>query len=374
LTDFDAKHHGEAGSGGKAAGRSETPFRWWANCGMDAYAQLAGVPHHLLFRDADAIIEAYRKGRPLAEELFGPDVGMGPPSWAGVSYGHLNTLGSELVFPEDGQVAPTPIYHSLEEGIRALKREVDFIREGMFPFYLKLWDELKKAFPDENVPFGMFKGEGPLTTAWLLRGHDFFTDVLEYPAQAKEYIRLATESAARYNLVYRKINGGEEYFQAGVWVGDDVPGMISPALWPDLVLPYLELYFAMQTKGKRSAHMEDLKPEHLKYLDALRLDYYDPSVSPKLSPAVIRDRCNVPFAWRLTAMHYPRLSASEIERWVVESAADGASVVFTGVESVLCTPEDAEKVRAFARAAKAVERMLAEGVPREQLRNRVPVS
>ena len=350
--------------------RAATPFTWAVSCGMGAYARLAGVSHDLLFRDADSIIEAYRTGRPLAEDLFGPDVQMGPPSWAGISYGHINTLGSELVFPEGGEVAHTPIYRSLAEGIAALKREVDFVREGMFPFYLELWEKLKKAFPELDVPFGMFKAEGPLTTAWSLRGHDFFIEILDRPKQAREFIRLATRSAAVFNLVYRKINGGDP-FKAGASVADDIAAMVPPAKWPELVLPFLELFFSLQTKGKRSAHIEDLSPDHLKYLDTLGLDYYDPSVSAKLNPALICERCDVPFGWRLTFTHYATLSAEDIERWVVESVADGASSVFTTIPAVLCTDEAAEKVRAFIRAAKAVERLLEAGVGREQLRERV---
>ena len=59
---------------------------------MPVYATLAGVRFDRLFLDADAIAEAYTIGRPMAEALFGADVATGGPTWAGISYGHANSL------------------------------------------------------------------------------------------------------------------------------------------------------------------------------------------------------------------------------------------------------------------------------------------
>ena len=350
--------------------RDEKPFRYGAGCGMPAYSVLAGVPFHLLFTDLDAIVEAYTKGRPLAEELFGPEVGMGGPGWAGNSYGHINGLGGELTFPEGSEVGASPIYDSLDEGIAALRREVVFEKQGMFPFYLDLWERLKRAFPEHNPVFTGFKAEGPITSAWLLRGHDFFMDILDRPDLAKEYMSLVTSSTITYSKLIRRINGRPEFTEDGQGLADDGAAMISPALWPDLVMPCLERHYAEQTSGVRSGHIEDLKVDHLRFLDELRLDAYDPSVSPKLTPALICDNCKVPFAWRLNSTHYPGRTPEEIEQWVVDAAADGASTVSTIVGRTMCTPECAEKVRAFIRAGKRVERLLAEGCPRAELRER----
>ena len=355
----------------KRSTREDVPFTYRASCGMEVYARLAGVRHDLLFYDHDAIVEAYRKGRPLAEELFGPDVAMGGPHWTQNSYGHANTLGCELAFPEDSEVAHTPIHGSLEEGISALKRDVDFTREGMFPFFLDLWEKVKRSFPEEKILFNI-KSEGPLTTAWTLRGHDFFLDTKLDPEAMKEYLRLVTESIVKFRNLIRRINGEPEFTAEGQGLVDDLSAMISPADWSELVAPFIERYYAGQTNGPRSAHIEGLTVDHLKYLDQLRLARYDPSVSPQLTPALIRDHCSVPFDWRLNSTHYPQLSVPGVERWVFESVADGASRIFTHVERGMCTAETAEKVRAFIRAARQVEELLAEGFPREKLRERMP--
>lgn len=348
--------------------REDVPFTWGASCGMWTYAELAGVPFGKLFLDADAIVEAYTKGRPLAEELVGPDIRLGGPTWYGNSYGHINALGSDLIFPEDSEVAHTPIYKSLEQGIAALKKDVDFQTSGLMPRYLKLWDDLKKAFPDEDIRFGSFKAEGPITTAWALRGHDFFADTIEYPDLAREYVRLVTDSIIKYNKLMRRLNGEAEFSEQGVGLCDDVSAMISPGRWPELVMPALEQYYTGQTSGMRNAHIEDLTVNHLRYLDELGLDFYDPSVSRKVTPALIRDHCRVPFTWRLLGIDIPEMSEADVEKWVFDAVTDGASTVHTNVGIKRSTPEDVARVHAFIRAAKEVERLLSEGCPREELR------
>ena len=59
---------------------------------------------------------------------------------------------------------------------------------------------------------------------------------------------------------------------------DDVAAMIRPSLWPERVIPFIERYFAGQITGRRSAHIEDLVPDHLPYLDVLKISSFDPSV------------------------------------------------------------------------------------------------
>lgn len=350
--------------------RETRAFTWAVHCGMPAYAALAGVPFHRLFLEAEAIIEAYTRGYPLARDLFGPDAAFGGPTWPGISYGHANTLGARLVFPERSEVAHVPVYDSLAEGIRALEGEVDFAARGMFPFYLDLWEQLKAAFPDLAIPFH-FTAEGPLTTGWILRGHDFFVELLEEPAAVRDYLRLVTESIIAYNRLIRRVNGWPEMEPAGSALADDIAAMVPPTRWPDLVLPFLECYFAGLTTGERHAHIEDLTPPHLPFLDALRLDLYDPSVSEKLTPDGIRDGCSVPFLWRLNTTHYPGLTPAGVEEWVVAAAAAGAAGVFTHPDA---TPEAAEKARAFARAARCVAALLQAGYPRGELSANMPAA
>jgi Uroporphyrinogen decarboxylase (URO-D) len=343
--------------------REAAPFSWFATCSMPIYTTLAGVRYDRLFHEADAIVEAYEKGRPLALELYGPDVALAGPALPGISYGHVNCLGSELIFPEDSEVAHTPVYGSLDEGIRALKADVDFEKQGMFPFYLNLWEELKARLPNETIAFRGFKSEGPITTAWALRGEDFFADVLLQPEKTNEYIACVTESILKYRRLIARINGEPENGSGAVSLADDIAAMISPAHWPDMVLPHLQRYFEAQNPTYRNAHIEDLAPGHLKHLDTLGLDMFDPSVSEKLTPELIRDGCSVPFAWRLYSMIYPTLTVEEVGQWVFDAVSQGASRVFTSAARNMDKPEDAAKLNAFIRAAKDVEQRLKQDCP-----------
>jgi hypothetical protein len=205
----------------------------------------------------------------------------------------------------------------------------------------------------------------------LLRGHDFFMDILDEPELAKEYLHAVVDSVVRYRKTVRRINGEPEFAVEGMGLVDDVSAMIAPARWPELVMPFLERYYQEQTTGARGAHIEDLRVDHLKYLDQLQLNSYDPSVSPKLSPALIRDNCSVSFSWKLNSMHYREFSEREIEAWVFDAAAGGASGVWTCVDRVMCNAECAAKVRAFVRAAKRVRKLIADGCPRRELMRRM---
>ncbi|MGC9350265.1 MAG: uroporphyrinogen decarboxylase family protein [Anaerolineae bacterium] len=354
-----------------ATSRAETPFRWYVTCGMPAYATLAGVRFDRIFREAGAIVEAFTVGEPRARELFGPDVTYGGPGWAGISYGHANCLGSPLRFPEGSEVAHEPIYDSLSAGVAALHIPVDWANAGMMPFYLNLWRKLKRAFPDRGIPFGGFGWEGPITTAWELRGHDFFLDIHDDPHLCKTFLRLLTESIVDYAAFIRSLNGQPRIVER-IGLYDDVASLIHPDQWPEMVLPYHEQYFRSQTSGQRHAHIENLTPDHLPYLDVLRLDNFDPSVVSKVTPRDLRDRCRVPFLWRLNAMQLRDLSCEEIRHFVFKSVGDGASGVFSVIARTMTSAEAVRKIHVFIDAAKDVERLLGQGCPCNRLLEQGP--
>lgn len=348
--------------------RSETPFTWYVSCGMPTYAALADVRFDRLFREADAIAEAYTVGEPKARALFGPDVRYGGPGWAGISYGHVNCLGSTLRFPRDSEVAHSPIYDSLEEGIVALQHPVDWAKAGLMPFYIDLWEQLQRTFPDQSISFGGFGYEGPVTTAWEVRGHGFFTDTYDDAERYAEFMRLLTRSILDYVAFVRALNGQPPRSDR-VSLYDDVSSLIHPRRWPELVLPYQEQFFLGQERGeaRRHAHIENLVPIHLRYLDVLGLDSFDPGVSPQLTPADLHVHCSVPFTWRLNGMHVRDLAREQVRRFVFGAVGDGASGVFCTLSRTMTGPAEAVKIHTFIEAALEVEQLLASGCPREEL-------
>ena len=130
-------------------------------------------------------------------------------------------------------------------------------------------------------------------------------------------------------------------------------------------------YFSLQTSGRRTAHVEGMLPTHLHHLDALRLDMFDPAVSPKLVPRDLRDNCRAPFWWRLNAMQVRDFSREQVRRFVFDAVADGASGVFCTIGRIMVTQDAADKVHIFIGAAKQIAQLLDEGCPRERLRDYV---
>ena len=350
--------------------RQRAGFSWSVGGSQDALRRLAGIPIREFNLEPAACIEAYRRGRPLLREMFGDEVGPPGLSTPAVSYGHVNCLGSELLFPEGGEVAHTHVYDSLEEGILQLAEPVDWATAGMAPFFLEFRGKLREAFPDERVGFA-FGGEGPITTAYELRGEGFFTDIYDDPPRAKELLRAQTESVLDFDRFHADVNETPMPNPSAGGLCDDLASLIPARLMPEFVLPYWEQHFRGVTTGARYAHVEDLRAEQLFCLEAIGLTQFDPSISPKLTPRILTQHTRVPFTWRLGSFHYREMSVQEVEDFVFQSAVDGANGVITYIEAVMCEPETVPKVHAFIGAAKEAKRLLDEGCTREELAQRV---
>ena len=352
--------------------RQRVPFTWHVTCGMPAYSALAGVRFDRTFRDAGAIAQAYEVGRPKAEALYGPHVRYLGPSWSGISYGHVSCLGAPLTFPEDSEVGVSHIYDSLDQGIRALERPVDWAAAGDMPFYLDLWEDLKTGFPDLDLPFAGFGVEGPMTTGWELRGHDFFMDAYLDPDRYHPFMRLVTDSIIGYSAFVRSLNGQPAVIPGALGLVDDLAAQFGPHVWADWVMPYEEQYFQQQTTGGRRAHIEALTADHLPFLDELRLDQFDPGVSPGLRAEDLRDRCDIPFLWRVNAMHLRDLSIAQIQDYVLTGVTGGASGAFISVSRIMLDAEFAGKIHAFIDMAQWIEAQLEAGMSRDALRDEYP--
>lgn len=343
--------------------RAERGFSWSVSATYLALLDATRIPIRVYNTDPDAGIELFRRGRPAIAEMYGPDVALPAPMTPPVSYGHVNALGVELVFPEGGEVNYVRSGRSLEEWCSILERPVDWATAGMFPYFASYKERLEKAFPGEKVALG-WGVEGPMTTAYELRDMAVFTDAVDRPDLFKRFVLLASESGVQCERFLRRLRGEPEVSPEAAGLADDVASMFGPEVWERVVLPAWDLHFSGLTTGKRAAHVEDLRPAHLGFLERVGLWSYDPSISAKLSPRIIAERTRVPFGWRLANFHYPALSESDVRDWVFQAAADGASSVFTYVCAGMGTPVMVRKVHAFIAAAKDVKRMLDAGASR----------
>ncbi len=347
--------------------RDPRQFACYASACYLAYQTMAGVALEEFYQRPGACIEAYRVGRSRVRELFGPEVHIGAPATPPISYGHPNGLGAQLYFPAGGEVAVEHCCRGpLADAIALLRRPVDYARAGRFPFFADFQAQMQAAFPGEAI--GLSWGlEGPLTTAYELRGDQWFLDPYDEPALAREFLRLLTGSILDFHAWRAHADGRLLLSPDGAGLCDDVAAMMPPRLWPEFVLPYWELYFSGVTTGRRSAHVEDLRPAHLPFLEAIGLWSFDPSISARLNPRLIRDHCRVPFGWRVGSFHYRALSEADVADLVFQAAADGAGSVFTVVEGSMCDAATAAKVRALLAAGKEVQRQLAAGATRAEL-------
>ncbi len=85
---------------------------------------MGGKNVYVTRRIPQAGIELYRKGRPLVREMFGPVPDLPAPSTPSISYGHINALGIELVFPEGGEVNYERNDMSLTELTQLLRKDI----------------------------------------------------------------------------------------------------------------------------------------------------------------------------------------------------------------------------------------------------------
>jgi hypothetical protein len=346
--------------------RSQVPFQWYVVAGYNTMRELLGIGSHDYFLKPEAGVHLYRSGPALVRERYGERIRIAKPATPHISYGHISCLGMELRFPENGEVNYERPRLELPDVTELVSVPVDYERAGMVPFYLSYRRELQRAFPESSVAF-TFGFEGPLTTAYELRGESVFTDPYDDPGQLRTCLGAIVDSIVDYRRFHCAVNGLSVVNPTSVCVYDDIASIFSPSLWPDFVTPAEEAFFRAATTGARHAHIEDLKPAHLGYLERLGIVQFDPSISHHLNPRIIRDECRVPFLWRLGSFHYRVLSAEDVRDFVYQAVADGASGVFSSIGAVNMDDESVPKVRAFLDAAEEVEMLLGRKTPREAI-------
>lgn len=349
--------------------RAAAGFSFSVSGSQGALRELTGTPIREFNLAPRACIDCYRRGRPLLREMFGEKVIQPAVSTPAISYGHVNGLGSELHFPEGGEVAQTHICESLEEGLATLAEPVAWTEVGWAPYFLDFLAQLKEAFPEEKVSWS-WGGEGPITTAYELRGQGFFLDVHDRPEDARKFLSAINRSLLDFERAVATVNE-RPVFGSSAGLCDDLASFMRPALFAEMVLPAWEEYYAARTDGVRTAHVEGLQAEQLPFLEDIGLSFFDPSISPKLNPQLIAAHCRVPFTWRLGCFHYREMDVQEVEDFVFQACADGASSVHTIIAEGMCNEATVPKVEAFIRAAEEAQALLTAGCRRDEIAERV---
>lgn len=351
--------------------RANAGFSWKVFGNVYALMEYERVSLLEYYTDPDAGIRLFRDGRPKLTDLFGGDVVLPGVSTPDTSYGHVSALGAAIRYPGDGEMAVSQLFGSLKDGVahlKALTGAEDYAHCGLVPAHLAYRKRLMQAFPGEPVNFGA-SGQGPVTTAYLLHGEEIFLELYDNPELLGEYLALLAASENRYHAFVREsilgvpaVNGTYGY------LADDAAAFVPPGLFASMVLPHWEAQFRARTTGTRYLHCEDFRPAQLPFLEQAGVEYYDPSVSPELIPPVIRDRCPVPFDWRMVSYHLWAMTVQQVFDYVVHLAADGASGTYLVIAQNMSAGENLKKVQAYIEACKQVSAALAGGCTREGLR------
>ena len=288
----------------------------------DAAVYLSGLTFDEYYLNENAFEKYWEYGvKPLSlifheENAFVNLPGISCPP---VSYAHVAALGARLHYPFDSEPNAERMFDSLDEGIGWLRRGHDFTANDLFKRYTAYTETLRNYLHDPRIKISGLGLEGPVTTAVLLRGLDFFIDIQEDPEKTKVFLSLVTDSIIAFRRFLNKING-EINGMHTVWLADDFAALINPALFGDFVVPYWNRYCeGISPFGRRVLHCEGLDQKHLQFLRTVKIDFFDPTISPKLSCRMLEDDLLIPFSWTLPSFYLCGMNEKTIYNWVEDA-------------------------------------------------------
>ncbi|MFN4227463.1 MAG: uroporphyrinogen decarboxylase family protein [Candidatus Ratteibacteria bacterium] len=269
--------------------------------------ELGNINFYQLHFEPNSIIKAYEKLKEIAEEL---QVQAPIPKMAGFAYPHIASLGAKIEFPPDGEPKPFPIIKNFED-IDNLKEPEDYLSAPIIQKKLKTLAELKKLVPETPNTIGHLY-EGPVTTAVLLMGQEFFILVYDNPEKAKKLLNFCVESALNYTKTILNYFG-EEIKEGPKGIPDDFAGILPPDLFPEFVLPYWNKFYEGLKATERFLHSELLRKQHLKFLEDIKIDSFDPGTDPYLNGEILSKTCPCKFTLRIKPWEVFNLNESQLE-------------------------------------------------------------
>jgi uroporphyrinogen-III decarboxylase len=191
--------------------------------------------------------------------------------------------------------------------------------------------------------------EGPITSAKLLRGEEFFIDLYDSPKAAHRLLELMTDSYILFVRENRRRQGAPET-GGGVGIADDFAGLIGPAMWPEFVAPYYRRIYEGLGAASRSHHSELLRPGHLRYLLDLGVTSFDPGQDQYLTVKSIQEVApGLRFTWNLfTVRDMKEGTPASIKELYRQAVRDGARSVM----GELCRGTPEANIRAFIEVAR----------------------
>jgi uroporphyrinogen-III decarboxylase len=321
--------------------RTLQPIPWRLAIPAEVRCEYAGTTQGAYYTD----IETYLLTERIFPGRFARATGYRPTPTLTVpmsAYEGVDALGGELLFPAAHQPMIRNLGHVLQTPAQVDVLEVpDPWQCERFQQHEQTWHALQRRFPDQFV--GLSAGqEGPVTTAVLLRGHDFFLDCATDPERAHRLLSICTGTFVAFTRAARQVVGAEA--GGGVGIADDHAGNLSPAMWPEFVLPYYERIYGELGATRRSMHTELVRREHLPLLRRLHLDHVNFGENQYITVRDVVETLDVPFDWHIkTVPEMLQGSPAQIKAAYRQAVADGAPEMTA--ELTVGTPP--ENIRAF---------------------------
>ena len=326
----------------KTRTRSRHPQPYSFAIADSALAEAGGVPLDSLHHSVEAICRAYAAIRPVAERLGVPAPA---PKLPGFAYSHVSALGAPVTFAPGSEPNVAPILGSPAD-IDRLREPADYLSRGVVPQRLRLLDELRTRHPEAPLMIGHLY-EGPVTTAALLMGPEFFTLPYDDPARAHRLLSFCVDSAVNYAHTLLDYFGADRA-PGPVLIPDDFAGMFPPPVFQEFVLPYWERLYDGMEADTRGLHSELLRVDHLPFLTRLNIAIYDPCSDQYLTPKLMRERCPVPFQSEILSWHVHDHTADGLQARYREIASYQPEVLVFSMTWLA----DEEKMRALLQVAR----------------------
>lgn len=328
---------------------TEKNIPWRIAVPPEVYAEYCGVSMLEYHSDPVTQMHVQLEGPRILHEKFGLALRRSvAPDFTAYSTG--STLGLELVFSEDHVAAPAghPI-HSRKQ-MEALQVPEDITQAGVIPQMLEFYEYMCENAPgDVTVGFST-GGQGPFTTAVLLRGNDIFLDIADDPRLVHHFMQKITENSIRLRELSMEITGAEPGGSIGF--NDDYGGLLGPELYVQFDADYLVQIAEHFGATRRTIHTELLRKPHLKILQDRGWEYIDVGTDPYLTVRDCVEVLDIDFLVQMKTSDDLLLSTpDQIKETYRQMVAEGAQQML--VE--LCPGIPESNIRAFIEVAREYE-------------------
>ncbi|MHB1354370.1 MAG: uroporphyrinogen decarboxylase family protein [Anaerolineae bacterium] len=276
-----------------------SPIRWTLAIPTEVRCEYAGIPQGAYYTDLEQAIRVCQDFPPAFEMATGylPETSYAVPVTA---YEGVAALGGDLVFPTEHQPMIRNQGYVLDNLALDIAAVPDPYMNKRFRQHVNWLRALECRFPNQVVRGGLAGQEGPITTAGLLRGQQFFLDCLDNPPRAHCLLNLCTEMYIHWAQADRTVCGSQATI-AGI--ADDYAGLLNPSLWSEFVLPYYQRICAALGPQGLALHSELLRRQHLPLLHKLPLVSLNFGENQYLQPEdVAVELPDVPFGWHILAV------------------------------------------------------------------------